>query len=255
MKFRIANSIVDVNVPDAEALLGAVEGRLKERQGFALATINLDHLVKLRSDRAFGAAYQQQDFVVADGNPIVWLSRLARQPVALVPGSDMVIPMSRAAQRTGRRVALVGSTPEALAGAADELRRRVPGVDIALQIAPPMGFDPDGEAALAMLQQLEENDIGLALLALGAPKQERLAARGRQVAPHVGFASIGAGLDFLAGRQTRAPRWVQKIAMEWAWRMLSQPGRLVPRYWACAKLLPGEAVKALAIRNQQRVEG
>lgn len=185
---------------------------------------------------------------MADGNPIVWLSKAAGRPVSLVPGSEMVLPLARLAAQTGRKVALLGATEETLHKAADAIRAEAPGIDIALTIAPPMGFDPDGPEAAAMLKQLQEADIGLTFLALGAPKQERLAARGRELAPNVGFASIGAGLDFLAGSQVRAPQWAQTIAMEWAWRMMSNPKRLVPRYWACAKLLPGEFIKAIRAR-------
>ncbi len=243
--FRFDDTTITVNLPHAAALLTEAKARLLAREGFALATINLDHLVKLKSDSQFRKAYAAQDMVVADGNPIVWLSRLARQPVDLVPGSEMVVPLARIAGQSGVKVALVGSTEPALAAAAAALQLEVPGLDIALQLAPAMGFDPDGDEALAILRKLEDAGIGLAFLALGAPKQERLAARGRQIAPHVGFASIGAGLDFLAGTQKRAPLWVQKIAMEWAWRMLSNPRRLVGRYWACFKILPGEALKAM----------
>ena len=61
----------------------------------------------------------------------------------------------------------------------------------------------------------------------------------------MGFVSIGAGLDFLAGSQTRAPAWVRAIAMEWLWRMLANPRRLALRYLRCALILPGLARDAL----------
>ena len=185
---------------------------------------------------------------MADGNPIVWLSRLASHPVGLVTGSDLVIPLARLAATENVGVALVGTTDKALAAAAEEIQRRAPGCRIVARIAPPMGFDPDSDAARDLLLQVRSSGARLCLLALGAPKQERLAAQGRSVAPEIGFASIGAGLDFLAGNQTRAPQWVRRIAMEWAWRMLSAPGRLVPRYARCAAILPSEAVAALRQR-------
>ncbi|MGN7869271.1 WecB/TagA/CpsF family glycosyltransferase [Paracoccus sp. 22332] len=248
MQFSYGSSVVRVNMPDRPSLLAEITRRLRSGQGFALATINLDHLVKLRADDTFRKAYAGQDLVVADGNPIVWLSRLARRPVGLVTGSDLVIPLAQLAAAEGVGLALVGTTDAALAAAADEIRRRAPGCRIVARIAPPMGFDPDGDAARDLLVQVRDSGARLCLLALGAPKQERLAARGREVAPGVGFASIGAGLDFLAGNQTRAPRWVRRIAMEWAWRMLSAPKRLVPRYARCAAILPSEAMAALRQR-------
>jgi exopolysaccharide biosynthesis WecB/TagA/CpsF family protein len=249
VRFRFDDTVIRVTHGDAAALLAAVEARLCAGRGFALATINLDHLVKLARQPDFRRVYAAQDMVVADGNPIVWLSRLARRPVSLVPGSDMVLPLVRIAARTGVPVGLVGSTDAALQAAGQRLLAEVPGLTIAARIAPAMGFDPEGAAAAQVLAELDRAGVRLCLIALGAPKQEALAARGRHLTPAIGFASIGAGLDFLAGTQTRAPLWVRRIAMEWAWRMLTAPRRLIPRYAACAAILPGQALAALAQRG------
>lgn len=249
VQFSIDQTAIRITHPDAPALLADVSARLADGRGFALATINLDHLVKLERDPAFLAAYAAQDFVVADGNPIVWLSHLARRPVQLVPGSDMVLPLVRAAAAAGRPLSLLGSTGHALEAAMQRLQSLVPGLQRGLLIAPPMGFDPAGEAAQAMLERIESVGPGLCLVALGAPKQERLSALARRLAPSVGFANVGAGVDFVAGTQTRAPQWVRAIAMEWLWRALSSPRRLLPRYAACAAILPRQAMQALRLRS------
>ncbi len=241
---------IAVNVADRQALLARVGAALGAGQGFALATINLDHLVKLSRDADFRAVYAVQDLVVADGNPIVWLSRLAGRPVSLVPGSDMVLPLLAVARDRGVAVALVGSTDPALQAAGEALCSALPGLRIAARIAPPMGFDPRGEEAADILDRVAASGAGLCLIALGAPKQEAFAAFGRTRQAHIGFASIGAGLDFLAGTQRRAPAWVRAVAMEWLWRMLSNPRRLFTRYLQCALILPGQAVAALRLRRQ-----
>ncbi|MGL4320320.1 MAG: WecB/TagA/CpsF family glycosyltransferase, partial [Paracoccaceae bacterium] len=194
VQFTFSGTTITVNLADSTALLRAVQDHFRARKGFALATINLDHLVKLRTSDSFRAAYAAQTMVVADGNPIVWLSRLARKRVALVPGSDMVLPLARLAAEAGVPVAFVGSSDESLAAAARHLTTHVPGLNIALQIAPPFGFDPTGATADQILSQLSAARIGLCFIALGAPKQEQFAARGRTLAPDVGFASVGAGL-------------------------------------------------------------
>jgi len=248
VEFSFPPHRIVVNMPDAGALLSEVKRRLRGAEGFALATINLDHLVKLARDPAFRPVYAAQDLVCADGNPVVWLSRLAKKPVSLVPGSDMVIPLASLCAREGAPVALMGSTDEALAQAAAALEARISGLKVAACIAPPMGFDPTGPEARRILLDLSASGARLVFVALGAPKQEAFAAFGREVTPHVGFASIGAGLDFIAGRQKRAPDWVQAIAMEWLWRMLSNPRRLAKRYLDCALILPGEALRAFRQR-------
>lgn len=248
MHFTYGERTIRVNMPDQTALMAEATRRFRAGEGFALATINLDHLVKLRGDSAFRDAYAAQDLVVADGNPIVWLSRLARRPVTLVPGSDLVMPLSRLAAVEDVAIALVGTTEAALEAAAAQIGMQAPGARIVARIAPPMGFDPESAAAGDLLRRIEASGARLCFVALGAPKQERLAARGRRETPGIGFASVGAGLDFLAGNQQRAPMWVRRIAMEWVWRMLSAPRRLVPRYARCAAILPGEAVSAIRQR-------
>jgi exopolysaccharide biosynthesis WecB/TagA/CpsF family protein len=124
----------------------------------------------------------------------------------------------------------------------------VPGLRVAARIAPPMGFDPTGPQGAEVIEALRRSGARLCLLALGAPKQEILAARVRAALPQMGLAGIGAGLDFLAGTQRRAPRLVRRLALEWLWRMATQPRRLGPRYARCAAILPSLALDALRLR-------
>lgn len=240
---------IGITTRTRDTLLAEMEARLRAGEGFAVATLNLDHTVKLGRDPVFRAAYAAQSHVVADGNPIVWLCRIAGRPVELVPGSDLIRPAMALAARLSVPVGLIGSTDAVLARAATVLEAAFPGLRVVARIAPPMGFDPDGAGAEAALDQVAETGARLVLLALGAPKQERLAALGRVRQPHLGFLSIGAGLDFIAGTQRRAPRWVRVLALEWLWRMLGDPVRLVGRYAACAAALPGLVLAAWAERR------
>jgi exopolysaccharide biosynthesis WecB/TagA/CpsF family protein len=248
MKFRAGDHDVTVTIDGWPALERELRNRFAAGEGFALATLNLDHLTKLRIVGPFRAAYNAQDLVTADGNPIVWCSRLAGQPVELLPGSDMILPICRIAAELDMPLGLVGSTDESLAGAAEALEAQVPGLRVVAKVAPPMGFDPAGPAADIILQGLSAADVRLCFLALGAPKQEILAARGRQIAPEIGFASIGAGLDFLSGQQTRAPVWVRRLALEWLWRLLGSPRRMAARYGAAFRDLPGHLWRSWRMR-------
>ncbi len=234
-----------VDVPTSAALLAELEHRFAKGRGFAVATLNLDHIVKLRRDPRFRRAYAAQTHVVADGNPVVWLSHVAGQhDVRLVPGSELIRPVAELAARMGVPVAFLGSTEPVLRNAAERLQADYPGLKVAACLAPPMGFDPESGAADAMLDQVAASGARLCFLALGAPKQEVLAARGFARHPDLGFLSIGAGLDFIVGHQVRAPLWVRRIAMEWLWRMLTNPRRLAKRYFDCAVVLPGLLLEA-----------
>ncbi|TGD43771.1 glycosyltransferase [Pseudotabrizicola sediminis] len=249
MRFQFPDQIITVNIPDQTCLLAEVRARLKAGQGFTLATLNLDHLVKLRASASYRQVYAAQDLIVADGNPIVWLSHLARRPVALVPGSDLLRPLLQMAAEDAVPVAFYGSTPAVLAQAALNLNAEMPGLRVVWSGAPVMGFDPGGPEALAALTAMQATGARLCIISLSAPRQEAFAAFGRTMAPAIGFCGFGAGLDFVAGQQTRAPHWMRKLALEWLWRVISAPRRLIPRYLACIAILPGQVIAALRQRR------
>lgn len=243
---------IRVNVTDQAALLEDVEDHLRARRGFRIATLNLDHVVKLRKSSAFATAYRAQSHITADGNPIVWASRLAGQDVSLLPGSELVLPLVRCAASCDVPVVLLGSSESALKGAAQALVSNVPGLEIAQCIAPPMDFDPEGEIARSYVDRLQVIGPALCFLALGAPKQEIFAAFASRHLPQTGFVSVGAGLDFLSGHQVRAPRLARVLAMEWAWRLAQSPRRMAGRYAACFAVLPHLLVDALVLRWRGR---
>ena len=242
---------ITVTVPDKATLFSDLAQRFDTRQGFSIATINLDHVVKLSKDTRFRTAYAAHSHVTADGNPIVWLARLAGQSdVALVPGSEIIDPVARLAAEKNVPVAFFGATDASLQAAAEAMRQQIPGIDIVLTLSPPMGFDPESAEADAAIAAIKESGARLVFLALGAPKQEVFAARAAAELSQTGFLSIGAGLDFISGAQTRAPKWVRAIAAEWLWRMLSNPKRLAARYGQCILALPGLTLRALMMRRQ-----
>lgn len=240
---------IAVSVPDRDNLMADLETRLLAGQGFSLATLNLDHLVKIGRDPAFRRAYAAQTHVTADGNPVVWLCRLAGQEVSLVPGSELVEPVAAMAARLDVPVAMVGSTEASLRGAAEALAARSPRLRVVARIAPPMGFDPEGGTAAEVIDALKASGARLCFLALGAPRQEIFAARAQATLPGVGFLSIGAGLDFLSGAQTRAPAAIRALALEWLWRLAGNPRRLLTRYALCFTLLPGATLAAVRARQ------
>ena len=240
---------VTVTVASQHALLADLRERLKEQTGFAVATLNLDHVVKLRQNKRFRQAYDKQTHVTADGRPVVWLSRCSGQSVDLVTGSDLVKPLAQLCADMSVPVALFGSTDRVLNAAKATLQDCYPGLVVAATVAPPMGFDPDSAQADALLGDVARSGARVCLLALGAPKQEILAARALKSYPQMGFLSVGASLDFIAGTQVRAPRLMRALAMEWLWRLLRDPRRLAIRYGACLALLPHLLLRAMFTRR------
>lgn len=133
-------------------------------------------------------------------------------------------------------MALFGSRVAVLERAAARLRGLCPGLEIVLSEAPTLDFDPYGEAGMAAMTKIAASGARLCFVALGAPKQEVFSDRAFASCPNVGFVCIGAALDFIAGAQYRAPVAVQRVGLEWAWRVVTEPRRLGFRYVQCAIL-------------------
>jgi len=251
---NIGSAPIIVNVPSKASLLSDIELRLKENRGFCIATLNLDHVVKFHQSRAFRDAYTRHSHVTADGNPIVWLSRLAGHSIGLVPGSELIDPVTEIAARLDAPVAFFGSTQASLDSAALALARRHAGLSVAAKIAPTMEFDPQGAEADACIDTIRASGARICFLALGAPKQEIFAIRAHEKLPDIGFLSIGAGLDFISGAKTRAPEFIRAFGGEWLWRLAANPRHLAGRYGACIAILPRLMREALHSRANAEPE-
>lgn len=226
-----------INIATLEQAVEAALGRATEKRGFRLFTLNLDHLVKRRHDAAFRAAYQDADFVSADGAPVAVLARRQGADVERTTGADLIAPLCREAATRGIPLAFFGSNIETLETTARSLRQRFPGLNISHLEAPPYGFDPESPEAEAAARRISESGARIVLVALGAPKQEFFASHMAHIAPDLGFICIGAALDFIAGTQARAPLFFQKTGLEWVWRLAGNPMRMAKRYWLCALVL------------------
>ena len=226
-----------LNLATLEDVVEHARARGVAGRGFSLFTLNLDHLVKRRSNPAFRAAYASATYVTADGAPVVALARRQGAELDRTTGADLVNPLCAMAAQEGLSLYFFGSSNEQLAGAAKVLLQKFPNLKIAGWEAPPVGFDPLSPAAFAAADRITASGARFCLVALGAPKQEFFVDAVSARHPSIGFFCIGAALDFIAGGQARAPRWMQHIHLEWAWRLASNPRRLAPRYARCALLL------------------
>ena len=214
-------------------------------------TLNVDHVVKMRKDSAFRAAYSRAGLITADGFPIVLGCNLRGKRVSRVAGSDLIVPISAEASRTGKSIYFFGSSSLVLGKASRLLQEQYPGLTIAGVLAPQRGFDPASEDARRCIATIGSSGADLCFVALGAPKQELFADHAKRFLPNVSFVCIGAGLDFIAGTQMRAPRWMQRCGLEWLWRAASDPQRLFYRYLLCMGAVPGILARAALVPRRR----
>jgi exopolysaccharide biosynthesis WecB/TagA/CpsF family protein len=227
-----------VNIANEADAVAKITAAARRGESFAAFTLNLDHLVKLRSSAVFREAYMHARFVTADGAPVAKLASRQNARIERTTGADLVAPLARAAADAGLAVYLFGTSPQVIAQSAADLAERCDGrLDIAGSAAPAMGFDPEGAEADAAIDTIAASGARLCFVALGAPKQEIFAARAVARGAKCGFVCVGAALDFISGEQSRAPRVMQTYGLEWLWRLGSSPRRLAWRYLSCALLL------------------
>lgn len=208
-----------------------VAAELAAGRGGWIVTANLDHLRRLRRAADFQACYAAADVAVADGMPLVWAARLQGTPLpARVAGSDLIFSLSAMAGSGGRRVFFLGGDPGTADAAAAALAARCPGLVVAGTECPAFGFERDPAALAALRARLAASRADLVFVALGSPKQELLIAQLRSKLPQAWWVGVGISFSFVTGDVVRAPRWLQKLGLEWLHRMVQEPRRLAKRY-------------------------
>ena len=189
------------------------------------------HYAMLTAERPeLGPINERAAFLLADGAPLVWASRRGPTPLPeRVAGSDLVYDLCEHAARLGRGVYLLGGGE----GVADEAARKLvslyPGLRIVGTSCPPPG-SLAGEGCRRVIADIKAAGPDLLMVALGQPKGELWLAEHLEELGVPACVQVGATLDFVAGRVSRAPRLLQKTGLEWAFRIYTDPKRLAPRY-------------------------
>lgn len=208
--------------------------RLTHEDGMSLVvTANVDHVVMLLGEPPvdpyrdrFAEAYRAASLRLCDSRVLQALARFRGIRLPVVTGSDLTELLFRSGRLDGRKVALVGGDPKMFA----ELKARFPRIDL-FQHIPPMGIMENEPGIVAIEQFLASEQWHYVLFAMGAPRSEIIARRIMTIDGMAGVAlCVGASIEFLLGRKARAPQWVQKARLEWAFRLLSEPRRLWRRY-------------------------
>jgi N-acetylglucosaminyldiphosphoundecaprenol N-acetyl-beta-D-mannosaminyltransferase len=222
--------IVIHNVTMDEAVDG-IAGWLTGSGRHYVTTPNVDHVMRLQRDPGFRQIYRNASLVVADGMPLIWASRWLGKPLKeRVSGADLLPKVCEATAQLGKTVFLLGGKDGIAERAARNLQARFPSLRIVGSYGPPVGFESNEAENQRIVRAINEAQPDVLFVCLGAPKQEQWVARYLQQL-HIKVAlCVGAGIDYAAGTLKRAPQWMQRVGLEWAWRLLQEPGRLWRRY-------------------------
>lgn len=203
------------------------------------------HLTMLqRRNPVFRRILNSSSLCLVDGKPIYWASRWFKVDLPeVVTGSDLVPAIFSTHQATGcnqtLNVYLLGAGEGVARRAADKIMAQNASVRVCGVYSPPFGFENNPEECKRICQNIRASKASLLIIGLGAPKQELWASKHLK---HTGVKvaiCAGATIDFMAGEKARAPVWMRKTGLEWLFRMLSEPKRLLKRYAQDGLALPG----------------
>jgi N-acetylglucosaminyldiphosphoundecaprenol N-acetyl-beta-D-mannosaminyltransferase len=217
-------------VTSAQAVAHIISAARAGEGGWVI-TPNLDILRRLVSDESFARDCAAATLRLPDGMPLVWASRLQKTPLPeRVAGSDLIWSLTAAAAESGLSVFLLGGNVGAAADAAAVLSAKYPTLRIAGILCPDFGFEREPSKVTDIVAKVSSTRPDIVFVALGSPKQEHLIRDLRPALPRAWFLGIGISFSFVSGEVARAPRWMQRVGLEWFHRLMSDPKRLFGRY-------------------------
>lgn len=202
---------------------------LVTRSRVLLGVLNAAKVVNTRKDAMLRNSLMQCDLLLADGQSIVWVSKLLRRPLPeRIAGIDIFEQLLELANKEGRSVYFLGARFEVLEKMVERLRQRFPNVRIAGRHD---GYFKPGQAA-AIASEIRNSGADMLFLGMVSPKKEMfLGAFGSSLDVPV-LHGVGGSFDIFAGVTKRAPAAWRRLGMEWAYRLLQEPRRLWWRYLA-----------------------
>jgi exopolysaccharide biosynthesis WecB/TagA/CpsF family protein len=225
---------------DLDAFTRVAAGYGVQRYGFVV-TPNVDHLIRYHDDPVFREHYHHADYILMDSRFAATLVRLLRGvKLPVCTGSDLTARLFGQVVRPDDRIVLIGGSQEQAARV-----RELYGLSDMRHHNPPMGFIRDAAAVEGCLSFIEAaSPFRFCFLAVGSPQQEKLARLLAARGTARGLAlCIGASINFITGQEKRAPQWMQRLALEWLFRLGQDPRRLARRY-----LLRGPRIFAHLLR-------
>ncbi len=246
------------NMPQSASVyvLGVRVDRLSQQQALALidriisrhqqdssllcqqvVTVNPEFVMAAQHDAAFRDYINQAAIVVPDGMGVVWATRYLGQPAPeRVTGTDILPELARLCAQKAYRLYLLGAAPGVAEIAAERLQALAPGLQIAGTYAGSPALSEENE----LTERISSARADILCVAYGAPAQELWIGRNRARLPVAVAMGVGGAYDFLSGRQLRAPRTMQRMGLEWLYRLYREPQR-----WRRMLALPQFALQVI----------
>jgi len=200
-----------------------------ETKGKYICVSNVHMCMEAFDDSAFCNVVNNADLVVPDGKPLVWAQKFSgHKNAAQVRGPELFIKLCEDAQNRAIPIGLYGGSKKSLVRLMEKLEIRFPSLDITFADSPPFR-ELTVEEENRYIKEINSSAVKILFVGIGCPKQEKWMAKHKKNLNCV-MIGVGAAFDFFSGEKKHAPVWMQKIGMEWFFRLISDPKRLWKRY-------------------------
>lgn len=228
-RMKFLNTEID-NLTMMEAIQ-KIEQLILNKKPSYVVTPNVDHIVKLETDKEFQKVYKEADLILTDGMPLIWISKIKKTPIKeKVSGSDLFPEVCKLSANKGYKVFLLGAAKGIAIKAAENLKLKYDGLNIVGTYSPSYGFENNEDEIEQIIEMINEVKPDVLAVGLGAPKQEKFLYKFRNRLNVPVSLAIGASIDFEAGNINRAPKWMQRLGLEWSYRLIKEPKRMFKRY-------------------------
>ncbi len=242
----------NINVTNMEDTISYITEHLEELKGNYICVSNVHTTVMAFRDEKYRRVQNSAAMALPDGQPLSIVSRRrGYRQAQRVPGPDLMPAILNLSQEKGYTHYFYGSTEQTLTKLEKVLLARYPKLRIAGMYAPPFRKLTQAEDEEAV-RRINDSGADFIWVALGAPKQEKWMYGHRHKVNGV-MIGVGAAFDFLAGTTKRAPMWMQKLCMEWVFRIMQDPGRMLPRYLNTNFAFVYNVWKESKVRNRNKL--
>ena len=224
-------TVIDINISETsyEAATRQIQSWARAGESRAVYAANVHVIMEAHDDVKFRKILNRADLIAPDGMPLVWMMRLKGvKSQQRTYGPTLMLRVLEMAAREGIPVGFYGGMPTTLVRLVKRMKTIHPGLQVSYIFSPPFQT-LSGEETMQIRQEINSSGVRILFVGLGCPRQE-IWIDGQRDCLLAVMIGVGAAFDFHAGAKPQAPAWMQKIGLEWLFRLLTEPRRLWKRY-------------------------
>lgn len=216
---------VAVNSTSSNLVLTFVTEKLAKKEKFWIATPNPEMIIHAQEHPEFKKTLNQADWAIPDGSGVVWASKILGGPIReRVTGVDLMEKLCRRSAEEGWTVFLLGGKGKVAEKALEVLEGRYVGLKGMAEEGPLI--ETEDRRDEETIEKINKFKPDLLFVGFGMGKQEEWVVKNLDKLQIGGAMVVGGAMDFISGKVRRSPVWLQKIGLEWFWRLCQQPWRI-----------------------------